>query len=104
MAKDKDTIIELDSQTLSYSGKVFPLRNIAYFEKHKVKRKSGVGWILTLTILVVVGTVLGAGSSDEDPASFLAVGAASLSGIYVTWIVYLIFSPNPPKDVLGDSP
>ncbi len=58
MRKSKGSIIRVDGQTLSFAGKVFPLRNIAYFEKFEVMRKKGIGKVLFFTILVLVAAGL----------------------------------------------
>ena len=91
MRKSKDSIIRIDGQVLTFAGKVFPLRNIAYFEKFEVKRKTGIGKVFFLTVLVLVAIGVASASSDGDAgAGPFVTGLAFLAAVYLAWIIYLI--------------
>lgn len=89
--RDKD-ILRVENRTLNYAGKTIPLRNIAYFEKYRVKKDSKFGAVLLVTILVIGFTVgIGFVSRRGPPPDLVALAAAILAAVYVWWILYLIF-------------
>jgi hypothetical protein len=64
MAKSEPDIISIDDKVLSYGGKIIPLRNIAYVEKHKLKKKSAGGPVV---LLLLSGGALAAISAQRGP-------------------------------------
>ena len=65
MRRSKDSTIRVDGQVLTFAGKVFPLRNIAYLEKSEVKRKKGFRIILLVTALVLISVGLASASNTD---------------------------------------
>lgn len=109
MRKKRYSELRVDRQILSYDGKVFPLRNIAYFEKSKLKRKTGIGKILLLTVLVLAAVVVASAANDYGIMSpFITPGVLFLGIVYLVWITYLIRRRDRYALVLqtnaGDSP
>ena len=87
LSKKEDSMMRIDRQALRFAGKVFPLRNIAYLEKIEVKRKTGIGKVFFLTILVAIGVAL---AFYVEAETFVAVGLAFIVAVYVAWITYLV--------------
>jgi hypothetical protein len=93
MARNDKDILRVDNKTLNYAGKTIPLRNIAYFEKYRVKKDNHFGVVLVITILVVVGTIaIGSqGARRGPPPDLIAAAAGVLFVVYAVWIASLAF-------------
>ena len=89
---------------------MFPLRNIAYFEKYEIKKKSGVGKVLLTTVLSLVAPVVVTVVTRIDEAGLPIPGLMllALGAFYILWIVYLVRRRKEYALVLqtnaGDSP
>ena len=103
----KETVLTIDSGTLSYRGKVIPLRSIAYFEKYRIKKPY---MRLSLGILIptlVLAFIVGANASSRDgPVFLLPLGFGGL--LWIVALAILKFKKSRFALVLqttaGDSP
>lgn len=90
MAQLNESVIRVDGQTLRYGGKVFPLRNIAYFEISKEKWNTGIRKSLLSTLIILVVTVLLASALSVENGSAgapILVGALVISGSCIFWFI-----------------
>jgi hypothetical protein len=83
MAK-RDHILAIDGKALSYSGKVIPIRSIAYFEKYGI-RKPYIRGSLVVVIPAAVATLLTA-AAKRNADFVVPLGA----GIFL-WLLVLFF-------------
>jgi hypothetical protein len=108
MKKREDDEIVVDNHTLRYIGKVIPIRNIAYFEKFKVKKKKGITKILFITIIVGILAAIGVSLEPRSSDEFIAAALSFLGIVYLIWSVSLVFKRRKFALVLqtnaGDSP
>ncbi|MFQ5566290.1 MAG: DUF6232 family protein [Paracoccaceae bacterium] len=89
MAKRDESLLIVDSNTLKYAGKVIPLRNIAYFEKYKIKKPSRFWSTLFVIIVIGVISVVLAENNPRDDDEIIAAGVALILAVFLIWLIYL---------------